>query len=132
LTRMRDVGFIDNAKYAAAQVHDLVIGTRQNAQGQNYAVDYIRQQVINAVGWDRAMNEGFRIHTTVDGDLQKVAEESLRKNLDKAEQHSGYDHQTYAEYAASFRQAKSSGTASAQPAPEYVQGAVIGLNNETV
>src|ERR1700720_2966237 len=53
------------------------------------------------------------------------------RNLDKAEQHPGYDHQTYAEYAASFRQAKSSGTAAAQPAPEYLQGAIIGLDNET-
>src|SRR5438105_3980036 len=131
LTRMHDLGLIDSSNCAAAQAQDLVIGNRQNAQGQNYAVDYIRQQVINAVGWDRAMNEGFRIHTTVDGELQKVAEESLRKNLDKAEQHPGYDHQRHAEYAASFRQAKSSGTASAQPAPEYLQGAVIGLNNET-
>src|SRR5712664_895485 len=131
LTRMRDLGLIDSSQYAAAQSQDSVIGNRQNAQGQNYAVDYIRQQVINAVGWDRAMNEGFRIHTTIDGELQRIAEESLRKNLDKAEQHPGYDHQTYAEYAASFRAAKSSGTASAQPAPEYLQGAVIGLNNET-
>ena len=131
LTRMRDLGYIDDSKYAAAQTQDLIVGNRQNAQGQNYAVDYIRQQVISAVGWDRAMNEGFRIHTTIDGELQKVAEESLRRNLDKAEQHPGYDHQTYAEYAASFRQAKSNGTASAQPAPEYLQGAVIGLDNET-
>src|SRR5205814_10280383 len=77
------------------------------------------------------MNEGFRIHTTIDSELQKIAEESLRKNLDKAEQHPGYDHQTYAEYAASFRQAKSNGTASAQRAPEYLQGAVIGLDNES-
>jgi membrane carboxypeptidase/penicillin-binding protein len=131
LTRMRDLGLIDSSNCTAAQAQDLVIGNRQNAQGQNYAVDYIRQQVINAVGWDRAMNEGFRIHTTVDGELQKVAEESLRKSLDKAEQHPGYDHQTYAEYAASFRAAKSSGNASSQPAPEYLQGAVTGLNNET-
>jgi 1A family penicillin-binding protein len=131
LTRMRDLGYIDSSTYAAAQAQDLAIGNRQNAQGQNYAVDYIRQQVINAVGWDRAMNEGFRIRTTIDGELQKVAEESLRKNLDKTEQHSSYDHQTYAEYAASFRAAKSSNTASSQPAPEYLQGAVIGLNNET-
>src|SRR5438270_1090262 len=131
LSRMRDLGFIDNTKCAGAQGETLVIGNRQNAQGQNYAVDYIRQQVINAVGWNRAMNEGFRIHTTIDGDLQKIAEESLRKHLDEAEQHSGYDHQTYAQYAASFRAAKSSGTASSLPAPEYLQGAVIGLNNET-
>ena len=131
LTRMRDQGFIDAAKCAETQQRELVIGNRQNAQGQNYAVDYIRQQVINAVGWDRAMNEGFKIHTTIDGELQKVAEESLRKSLDKAEEHSGYDHQTYAQYAASFRKAKSNGTASAQPAPDYLQGAVIGIDNET-
>jgi membrane carboxypeptidase/penicillin-binding protein len=131
LTRMRDLGVIDNAKCTATQAQELVVGNRQNAQGQNYAVDYIRQQVINAVGWDRAMNEGFRIHTTIDSELQKVAEESLRRNLDKAEQHSGYNHQTYAEYAASFRQAKSSGTANAQPAPEYLQGAIVGVDNET-
>src|SRR5205809_48178 len=109
LIRMRDLGYIDSSKYAEAQAQDLAIGNRQNAQGQNYAVDYIRQQVINAVGWNRAMNEGFRIHTTIDGDLQKVAEESLRKHLDKAEQHTGYDHQTYAEYAVSFRKAKARG-----------------------
>src|SRR5437868_11309954 len=131
LSRMRDLGFIDNSKCGSAQAEGLTIGNRQNAQGQNYAVDYIRQQVINAVGWDRAMNEGFRIHSTIDGQLQKVAEESLRRSLDKAEQHPGYDHQTYAEYAASLRQAKSNGTASAQPAPEYLQGAIIGLENET-
>lgn len=131
LARMRDLGFIDPAKCGEAQRREIVIGNRQNAQGQNYAVDYIRQQVINAVGWDRAMNEGFKIHTTIDGDLQRVAEESLRKSLDKAEQRAGYDHQTYADYAARFKQAKSNGTASAQPAPDYLQGAVIGVDNET-
>src|SRR5438874_5746074 len=128
---MRDLDYIDNSKYAAAQAQELVVGNRQNAQGQNYAVDYIRQQVINAVGWDRAMNEGYRIRTTIDAHLQKVAEESLRKNLEQAEQHADYNHQTYAEYAANFRKAKSGGAPASQPAPEYLQGAVIGLDNET-
>jgi len=49
----------------------------------------------------------------------------------KAEERSGYNHQTYAQYAANFRKAKANGTMSGQPAPEYLQGAVIGLNNET-
>src|SRR5438309_4783842 len=53
LARMRDIALIDNAKYAGAQGEDIVIGNRQNAQGQTYAVDYIRQKVIEAVGWDR-------------------------------------------------------------------------------
>jgi len=128
LSRMRDLGFIDEARAASAQAEEVVTGNRQNAQGQNYAVDYIRQQVINAVGWDRAMNEGFRIHTTIDSDLQKVAEESLRKHLDQAEQHPDYKHQTYADFAKDFRKTK---TPANQPAPEYLQGAVIGLDNET-
>src|SRR2546428_4165657 len=131
LDRMRDLGLISRERCAAARAQQIAVGSRLKAQGQTYAVDYIRQQVIAAVGWDRAMNEGFRIHTTIDADLQKVAEDSLRTNLEKAEEHSGYDHQTYAQYAANFRKAKANGTTSSQPMPEYLQGAIIGLNNET-
>ncbi len=131
LTRMRDLGFIDRAKCASAQAEELALGSRQNAQGQTYAVDYIRQQVIAAVGWDRAMNEGFRIHTTIDAELQRVAEDSLRKSLDKAEQHPGYNHQTYADYAANFKKAKSANTVASLPAPEYLQGAIMALDNQT-
>ena len=131
LDRMRDLDFISRERCASARGEEVVIGSRQNAQGQTYAVDYIRQQVIAAVGWDRAMNEGFRIQTTIDVDLQTVAEHSLRSNLERAEQHPDYKHQTYADYAANFRKAKANGTMSDQPAPEYLQGAVIGLDNQT-
>jgi penicillin-binding protein 1A len=131
LDRMRDLDFISRERCAGARAEEIVIGSRQNAQGQTYAVDYIRQQVIAEVGWDRAMNEGFRIHTTIDVDLQKVAEDSLRANLERIEKHPDYNHQTYAEYASTFRKAKTNGTTPAQPAPEYLQGAVIGLDNET-
>jgi 1A family penicillin-binding protein len=131
LDRMRDLGFISHERCAAARAEQIAIGSRQNAQGQTYAVDYIRQQVIAAVGWDRAMNEGFRIHTTIDVDLQKVAEDSLRAHLEAVEQRPDYNHQTYATYATSFRKAKANGTMSDQPAPEYLQGAVIGLDNAT-
>ena len=129
LDRMRDLGFISREQCAAARAEKIVVGSRQNAQGQTYAVDYIRQQVIAAVGWDRAINEGYRIHTTIDVNLQRVAEDSLKAHLDQAEQHPDYDHQTYADYAASFRKAKANGKMAEQPAPEYLQGAVIGLDN---
>src|SRR4029077_6627831 len=66
------------------------------------------------------------IHTTIDADLQKVAEESLRTHLDQAEKHPGYTHHTYAEYASKFRK----GTPN-PPVPEYLQGAVLALDNST-
>ncbi len=131
LDRMRDLGFISREQYGNARGQEIVVGSRQNAQGQTYAVDYIRQQVIAAVGWDRAINEGYRIHTTIDVDLQKVAEDSLRTNLERIEQRPDYNHQTYAQYAASFRKAKANGKMSDQPPPEYLQGAIIGLDNAT-
>ena len=131
LDRMRDLGFISRERCATARAEKIVVGSRQNAQGQTYAVDYIRQQVIAAVGWNRAINEGYRIHTTIDVDLQKVAEDSLRTHLEQVEQRRDYNHQTYADYATLFRKAKANGTMGEQPAPEYLQGAVIGLDNAT-
>jgi len=50
LDRMRDLAFISRERCASARGEEVVIGSRQNAQGQTYAVDYIRQQVIAAVG----------------------------------------------------------------------------------
>src|SRR6184192_1842040 len=129
LGRMRDLGFIDRQRCAVAQSEDVLIGNRQNAQGQTYAVDYIRQKVIEAVGWDRAMNEGFRIYTTIDSDLQKPAEDSLRSHLDRAEKHPDYGHPTYAEYTATFRKARLGSSPAA--VPDYLQGAVIVLDNAT-
>ncbi len=138
LSRMEELGFVTAAQEESAQSEDLMIGNRQNARGQNYAIDYIRQQVIAAVGWDRAMSDGFRIHTTIDSELQNAAEKSLRAHLDQAEKEPGYDHQTYAQYAAYLRENRSdkspnpavAGSSAPKP-PEYLQGAVIALDNKT-
>src|SRR5205807_2691815 len=114
-----------------AQAEETVTGSRQSAQGQTYAVDYIRQQVIAAVGWDRAMNEGYRIHTTIDAEMQRVGEESLRAHLAEAEQHSGYNHPTYAVYANRYKSAKQLAVPNVTTAPDYLQGALIALDNQT-
>jgi penicillin-binding protein 1A len=131
LARMRDLGFISRERCEVAQAEEIVIGSRQSAQGQTYAVDYIRQQVIAAVGWDRAMNEGYRIHTTIDAELQRVGEESLRKHLTEAEQHPGYSHPTYEVWANRYRSAKQLAVPNVATAPDYLQGALIALDNQT-
>src|SRR5262245_5205354 len=134
LTRMHELGFIDTEQMQHAQSDELTIGNRQNARGQNYAIDYIRQQVIAAVGWDRAMSDGFRIHTTIDAGMQNAAEKALRAQLDLAEKTPGYDHQTYEQYVALLRDRRSQSPgekAPAPPAPAYLQGAVIALDNQT-
>jgi penicillin-binding protein 1A len=131
LSRMRDLGFITRAQCEAAQAEDIVIGSKQSAQGQTYAVDYIRQQVITAVGWDRAMNEGYRIHTTIDAELQKVGEESMKTHLAQVEQYPGYNHPKYEAFATRYRNAKQLAVPSLPAAPDYLQGALIALDNQT-
>jgi penicillin-binding protein 1A len=131
LARMRDLGFISRERCETAQAEEIVIGSRQSAQGQTYAVDYIRQQVIAAVGWDRAMNEGYRIHTTIDAEMQRVAEESLRKHLTEVEQHPGYSHTTYEAFASRYKSAKQIAVPNVAVAPDYLQGALIALDNQT-
>jgi penicillin-binding protein 1A len=134
LNRMEELGFINESQFHEAEGEPVVVGNRQNARGQNYAIDNIRQQVIAAVGWDRAMSDGFRIHTTIDANLQNVAEKSLRARLDAAEQTPGYHHQTYAQYVAFLKERRAQAPnekATAPPAPEYLQGAVIALDNKT-
>ena len=131
LARMRDLGFISRERCETAQAEEIVIGSRQSAQGQTYAVDYIRQQVIAAVGWDRAMNEGYRIHTTIDAEMQRVGEESLRTHLAEAEQHPGYSHPTYEQYAIRYKNAKQLAVPNVTTAPDYLQGALIALDNQT-
>ena len=135
LGRMQDLGFITDAQQKTAEAEELAVGNKQNARGQNYAIDYIRQQVIAAVGWDRAMSDGFRIHTTIDSGLQSVAEKSLRAHLDEAEKHPDYHHQTYAAYTQQLHDARAEKSPNEKPAtpkaPEYLQGAVIALDNQT-
>ncbi|CAN5499310.1 PBP1A family penicillin-binding protein [soil metagenome] len=134
LSRMEELGIIDDARMRSAQAEGLTVGNRQNARGQNYAIDYIRQQVIAAVGWDRAMSDGFRIHTTIDAEMQNAAEKSLRSQLSAAEQTPGYQHQTYAQYTALLQERRHQSPdekTAAPPPPEYLQGAVIALDNQT-
>src|SRR3954467_11893736 len=131
LARMRDLGFISRERCEAAQAEEIAIGSRQSAQGQTYAVDYIRQQVIAAVGWDRAMNEGYRIHTTVHAEMQRVAEESMRAHLAEAEQRPGYNHPTYDVWASRYKSAKQLAVPNVNVAPDYLQGALIALDNQT-
>ncbi|HYJ04954.1 MAG TPA: PBP1A family penicillin-binding protein [Chthoniobacterales bacterium] len=131
LARMRDLGFISRERCETAQAEEIVIGSRQSAQGQTYAVDQIRQQVIAAVGWDRAMNEGYRIFTTIDAELQRVAEESLRAHLTAVEKRDGYSHPTYEAFASRYKSAKQLAVPNVTVAPDYLQGALIALDNQT-
>ena len=144
LGRMVDEGYLSRDQYQAMSAEELVIKPRVLASSDSYALEAIRQQVIAQVGLDRAVGEGLKIYTTVDARLQKVAEEAVKEQLDDVEKRPAFqNHQTYAQYSERFQEEQRRATAasldpSAPPnsgrisisGPEYLQGALILLNNQ--
>ena len=49
----------------------------------NYFVDYVRQQLINVYGRERALGGGLRVYTTLNPRMQRLALSAVRKTLPK-------------------------------------------------
>ncbi|HUF64128.1 MAG TPA: transglycosylase domain-containing protein [Verrucomicrobiales bacterium] len=129
LDRMQEEGMIDQAECRRIQAEPVRINPQPLSPRSSYVYDLIRQQVFALIGSERARAGGFRIYTTVDDDLQSVAQDSLRRQLGKVEEHPGFNHITYTQYAAQRKAALESG---AQPElPSYLQGAALAVENQT-
>ncbi len=131
LRQMRDLGFLSRQQYDQAVADPLTVRQRPDPLKQSYAMDYVRQQAIASLGFDRAMNGGFRIHTTLDPVMQKAAEQALRRRLDEVERRRGYSNQTYADFSRQYEASRPKAGASNTKAPDYLQGAVLALDNAT-
>jgi len=135
LGRMKDMGFIDKDEMEREQDSILVTSRRMNPTKISYAVDYVRQQAIASLGYEKAMNGGFKIYTTLDQRMQRAAETALRARLGEVESRPGYNHETYAQFAEKFKPfddvLRRGGFPGQQPTPNYLQGAVIAYDNST-
>jgi penicillin-binding protein 1A len=129
LGRMLDLKMITPELYNQEIASNLAVKNRKPVHTDSYAVDMISQQVDDIVGKDRAIADGYQIYTTIDPDLQKTAEQSLRDHLADAERHPGYAHQTLSDYEAILRQHRGDEDEKDPIAPEYLQGSVVVLNN---
>ncbi len=133
LQKMRELGFISRKELAEETESPLGTVKRTNPFKAGYAQELIRQQVIKALGFERAMNGGYRIDTTLDIDLQRAAEKATQDFLLEVESRPGYDHPTFAEYRAATAKIEDSinrGNMSVKmPEPKYLQGAAIAAEN---
>lgn len=131
LKQMRDMGFLTREAYTQALAEPLKVRERSDPVKTSYAMEYVRQQAINSLGYDRAMNGGFRIYTTLDTPMQQEAERALQRKLDEVEKRPGYANQSFAEFQQRFAASPPKpGSSNTQP-PNYLQGAVLALDNKT-
>lgn len=135
LQQMRDQGFITRPQLLEETNKPLFVLHRTNLHRVSYSIDLIRQQAIAALGFEQAMNGGYRIFTTLDLDLQKAAEEAMLAQLEKIEATPGYEHEKYENYRqryATLENQVDRGDPNARlPAPKYLQGALLSLDNTT-
>lgn len=146
LGRMAEVGLIPREQANATAAEALSVKPRTFAATDSYAVEAIRQRVVDEVGADEAVSKGYKIYATVDAELQRVAETALRQGLDAAERHPAFqalNHPSYAAYQQGFKEelAKVATATAANPKapapnvhanlpdPAYLQGALVALNN---
>ncbi len=129
LRRMKEQGFLTGKQLDEQISTPLYVLKRTNPFKVSYAVDYIRQQVVAALGYERAMNGGFRIDTTLDLKMQKAAERSMRDMLAKVESNPGYSHVTFESYRATTKaiedQINKGNMSVKMPEPKYLQCAVM-------
>jgi len=135
LKRMRELGFIDRDLYFAETSAPLRVVSRTNPFKVSYAVDMIRQQAIASLGFDRAMNGGFKIHTTLDGPMQRAAEKAVRDTLAKVEAMPSYAHETFEQFRTRVKTIEDNinkGRMDVRmPDPKYLQSAVLALDSAT-
>lgn len=135
LGRMRDLGFITRKQLQEESGAPMQVVQRTNPFKVSYAIELIRQQVIKALGFDLAMNGGYRIDTTLDTEIQKASDTATREVLSDLESQPGYEHPTFDQYRKATRRIEDSinrGNMSVKmPEPKYLQGAALVVENAT-
>lgn len=133
LQRMYAEDMITKEELKEYQASSVITAPRTSAFGQSkYVYERVRQQVIELIGYERASEGGFVIHTTIDNQVQLAAEEALTRQLDKIETNPGYANQTRDVYKAvksNFLETAPEG--SNPPPPEYLQGSALMIDNQT-
>jgi membrane peptidoglycan carboxypeptidase len=120
LGRMVDAGVLRSKEVAHLKIAPLKLNPKPLQRGTTHLYERVADEIRRVLGEDALAAGGFRIHTSIDGDVQRALEQSLLRSLENAEKRPGYANQKESQYK------KSSGVA-----PEYLQGAGLMVDHQT-
>lgn len=118
LNSMVRFGFIDQDLAARTKRIPVTVpvGADRILQG-SYALDAVRRDLERFLEEENIETGGLVIHTTLDPNIQRIAEKAVEKRLRQVENSPGYRHPKRSQFQ--------SGT------PEYLQGSACVIDNET-
>lgn len=125
LELMRRAGTLSDADASLAKASPLQLGERsESGDVAPYFVEWVRQELEQHFG-SRLYEEGLRVYTTLDVDMQTAAERAMETQLQAIEagQFGPYKHLTYEAYLARSAEGGQTGAANSP----YLQGAFVAL-----
>lgn len=129
LELMRREGAITDADASLAKAYPLQLAERtESGDIAPYYVEWVRQELEEHFG-KRLYDEGLKVYTSLDVDMQLAAERALENQLQAIEagRHGKYTHLTYEGYLARSADGGETGAANSP----YLQGAFVALDPRT-
>jgi penicillin-binding protein 1A len=123
---MRRNGAISDADASLAKAYPLQLGSKtESGEVAPYFVEWVRQQLDEKFG-ARLYEQGLKVYTTLDLDMQSAAERALENQLRAIEggKYGKFPHRTYEQLAART----ANGEESATPNSPYLQGAFLAMD----
>ncbi len=90
LERMYKLGKITKAQFEQSLKEKTVYRIREDELRAGYFTEWVRQKVVDSVGEKAFLVDGFKVKTTLDWELQKVAEEQVTKGIKEIDKRQGY------------------------------------------
>lgn len=126
---MRRAGVIKSDEASLAKSFPLQLAQRtESGDIAPYFIEWVRTQLLEHFG-DRLYDEGLRVYTSLDVDIQGAAERALENQLAAIEagRHGPYKHLTYEAYTARSAEGGQTGAANSP----YLQGAFVAVDPRT-
>lgn len=125
LGRMQMLGYITQTE--ADRAREQVVSTsgkpRVSLYQESYAMDAIKRDLDTILEQQQQDDGGLQIYGTIDPELQAVAAKALEDTLAKIESQPGWEHPRRAQY--------NNDGANAEAPTEYLQGALVVIDNKT-
>src|SRR5256885_2108593 len=124
---MRDAGYISEADMSGARAYPLQLANKPvTGETAPYFVEWVRQQLDAQFG-KQLYEQGLKVFTTLDLDMQSAAERSLERQAKAIEggRFGPYQHETYEHYMAHREGDEGSGTS------PYLQSAFMAMDPRT-
>ncbi len=90
LERMHKLGKITKEQHEQALKEVTLYHTREDELRAGYFTEWVRQKVVETVGENSFLVDGYKIKTTLDWELQKIAEEQIKRGIKEVDKRQGY------------------------------------------